>query len=82
MKRFIVDFILILILVMIGSSITVESSIDDRIDKYEESIQLPLNNELNGNKATHIIKKSGDMIENILEVSVEVISSIFKALIE
>ena len=59
-----------------------ENSIDDQIDKYEESIQIPINNEANGNNATYIIKKSGDMIENILEVSVEVISSIFKALIE
>ena len=34
------------------------------------------------NKAAHIIKKSGDMIENVVEVGVEVISSIFKAVIE
>lgn len=82
MKRFIIDFLLILLLVMIGSSMNYENSIDDQIDKYEESIQIPINNEVNGNNATYIIKKSGDMIENILEVSVEVISSIFKALIE
>ena len=80
MKRFIVDFVLILILVMIGSSITYEDSIEEQIDDYEQSLQV--NDEHYGNKATHLIKKSGDVIESVLEVSVEVISSIFKAVIE
>lgn len=82
MKRFVIDFLLILLLVMVGSSMNYENSIDEQINKYEESIQIPQNEDMVGNNVTHIIKKSGDMIENVLEVSVEVISSIFKALIE
>ena len=66
---------------MIGSSIPYEK-VEDKIEEYDQSLQIPVNKTNSNNKVTHIVKKSGDILENILEVSVEVISSIFKAVIE
>lgn len=66
---------------MIGSSIPYEK-VEDKIEEYDQSLQIPVNKTNSNNKVTHIVKKSGDIIENMLEVSVEVISSIFKAIIE
>lgn len=82
MKRFVVDFLLILILVMIGSSISFNEPIENKIEEYEQNLQIPTSKINSKNKVTHIIKKSGDMVESVLEVSIEVISSIFKAVIE
>ena len=82
MKRFVVDFLLILILVMIGSSISFNEPIENKIEEYEQNIQIPTSKINSKNKVTHIVKKSGEMVESVLEVSIEVISSIFKAVIE
>ncbi len=82
MKRFVVDFLLILMLVMIGSSISFNEPIENKIEEYEQNLQIPTSKINSKNKVTHIIKKSGEMVESVLEVSIEVISSIFKAVIE
>lgn len=82
MKRFVVDFLLILILVMIGSSISFNEPIENKIEEYEQNLQIPTSKINSKNKVTHIVKKSGEMVESVLEVSIEVISSIFKAVIE
>lgn len=82
MKRFVIDFVLILMLVMIGSSLTLNEPIDNKIEEYEQNLQIPTTKINSKNKVTHIIKKSGEIVESVLEVSVEVISSIFKAVIE
>ena len=82
MKRFVVDFLLILMLVMIGSSISFNEPIENKIEEYEQNLQIPTSKINSKNKVTHIIKKSWEMVESVLEVSIEVISSIFKAVIE
>ena len=82
MKRFVVDFLLILILVMIGSSISFNEPIENKIEEYEQNLQIPTSKINSKNKVTHIVNKSGEMVESVLEVSIEVISSIFKAVIE
>ena len=82
MKRFVIDFLLILMLVMIGSSISLNEPIENKIEEYEQNLQIPISKMNSNNKVTHVIKKSGEIVESVLEVSVEVISSIFKAVIE
>ena len=82
MKRFIIDFLLIIILVMLGSSIDTSPSVDEQILEYENNIEnIPVHQNTK-NKATIFIKESGEFIEIIISFSVEVISSIFKAVIE
>lgn len=80
MKRFILDFFLVILLVMLGSSFKNTYSLNDEINQFDDEIMN--GNETTNNKVTIFIDKSGDFIENVIEISVEVIASIFKAVVE
>ena len=82
MKRFVLDFILVCILVVIGSSLD-DKNIEQEIHDYEVNLK-PVITETNAyaNKATQFAKKSGETIEDIIGIGVELITSIFKAIVE
>lgn len=85
MKRFVIDSILIILLVMIGSSYLKEDSMDveKKLDQFEERIEDDLlKNEQSVSKATTLAKNSSDMIENVVGMSVELITRFFSAIIE
>lgn len=80
MKRFLIDFFLVLLLVVLGSSIN-SSSIDEQIKDFEnKNDYLQIHSQ--ANKAVILAQKSGETIESIVGLSVEVIASIFKAIVE
>ena len=83
MKRFVIDSILIILLVMIGSSYLKEDSMDveKKLDQFEERIE-DLNYESSVSKATTLAKNSSDMIESVVGMSVELITRFFSAIIE
>lgn len=91
MKRFIIDSILILLIVLIGSSsLEVKpKQIEERIEEFEEKIDhqeiydhyLPsIDEEMNN--ATVFAQKSGAFIENVVRISVEFVTSIFQAIVD
>ena len=85
MKRFIIDSALILLLVMLGSSYMESDSkdMDEKLDRFEEKIEdNVLNYNVKMNKATILAKGSSDVIEDIVGISVELITSFFSAIIE
>lgn len=94
MKRFIVDSLIVLILVAVGSSFMdqQDSSVYEEIKRFEKDVnehKAPANNGTYGivedvhlNKATVFAKNSGEVIEEIVGVSVELVASIFNALVE
>lgn len=85
MKRFVIDSILIILLVMIGSSYLKEDSMDveKKLDQFEERIEDDLlKNEQSVSKATTLAKNSSDMIESVVGMSVELITRFFSAIIE
>lgn len=94
MKRFIVDGLLVIILVAIGSSFmnqTEKPFIYEKIDEFEEKISKNEHYESienqpvkfnHINKASQLAKSSGEVIEDVVGVSVELVASIFKALVE
>ena len=85
MKRFVIDSILILLLVMIGSSYLKEDSmdVDKKLDQFEERIEDDiLNYDTSISKATALAKNSSDLIESVVGMSVELITRFFSAIIE
>ena len=95
MKRFLIDLILVLLLVAIGSSFmeqdssfSIEQEIIDFENSLEENEQYVSENrgeavhEVHMNQASELAKNSSDTIKQIVGVSVEVVTSIFKAIIE
>ena len=82
MKRFILDFILVCILVIVGSSFE-GKNIDEEIKEYEESLNpVVVEYGTHANKATLFAKKSGETIEEVVGIGVELITTIFKAIVE
>lgn len=90
MKRFLIDGLLILLLVGIGSSMMKEDvqTVDQKIDEFDEKMLLdpkkdfePVR-EVKLNKASQFAKDSGVLIEEIIGVGVEFVASIFHALVE
>lgn len=70
---------------MIGSSYLKEDSMDveKKLDQFEERIEDDLlKNEQSVSKATTLAKNSSDMIENVVGMSVELITRFFSAIIE
>ena len=83
MKRFIVDLALILLLVMLGSTYMKEEDIDKKMDRFEQKIEEDVFiYEPSLNKATALAKGSSDVIENVVGMSVELITRFFSAIIE
>lgn len=89
MKRFIIDFFLMIILVMIGSGFLEEKSVVDiKTNEFEENLNQGITYEdyslenVGNNKATLFAQKSGETIEEIVGVSVELIASIFHAIVD
>lgn len=85
MKRFIVDSMLILLLVMIGSSYLKEDSkdIDKKLNQFEDRIEDDvLNYDTSMSNATALAKNSSDAIESVVGISVELITRFFSAIIE
>ncbi len=84
MKRFVIDSALILLLVMIGSSYLKEDSVDveKKLDQFEERIEDDGLNYESVSKATALAKSSSDVIENVVGMSVELITRFFSAIIE
>ena len=84
MKRFIIDSALILLLVMIGSSYLKEDSVDveKKLDQFEERIEEDGLSYESVSKATALAKSSSDVIENVVGMSVELITRFFSAIIE
>ena len=82
MKRFILDFILVCILVVIGSSFE-GKNIDEEIKEYEQNFNpVIVEYDSHANKATLFAKKSGETIEEVVSIGVELITTIFKAIVE
>lgn len=89
MKRFIIDLFLMIILVMIGSGFLEEKSVVDiKTNEFEENLNQGITYEdysfenVGNNKATLFAQKSGETIEEIVGVSVELIASIFHAIVD
>ena len=93
MKRFMIDGILILLLVAIGSNLMdkEEMNLDDKLEEFEGQInnKIPYDpydydpvNEHRQSKAVGLAVKSGEVIEGIVGTGVEVIASIFNAFVE
>ncbi len=84
MKRFVIDSALILLLVMIGSSYLKEDSADveKKLDQFEERIEDDGLSYESVSKATALAKSSSDVIENVVGMSVELITRFFSAIIE
>lgn len=94
MKRFILDGLIVLILVSVGSSFMdqQEKTVNEEINQFEKEVnqhKTPTQKEMYApvqdvhlNKATQLAKNSGEVIEEIVGVSVELVASIFKALVE
>ena len=84
MKRFVIDSALILLLVMIGSSYLKEDSADveKKLDQFEERIEEDGLSYESVSKATALAKSSSDVIENVVGMSVELITRFFSAIIE
>ena len=95
MKRFLVDLFLVLLLVAAGSSfmeqnreIPIEQEIIDFEKQLEEKEPYVDENrgqavtEVHINKASALAKTSSDVIEQIVGIGVELVASIFKAIVE
>ena len=85
MKRFMIDSMLIFLLVILGSSYMEDDQKDIvyKIDKFEDKIENNiLYEDTSMNKATLFAKSSSDVIENVVGISVELISRFFSAIIE
>lgn len=95
MKRFIVDGMILLILVMIGSNVSQSkpiSTIEEKIVHFEKEIArheilYPVIDgaevvEIKMNKASQLAKSSSQFIEDGVRLSVETLASIFKAIVE
>ncbi len=87
MKRFIIDLILILVLVMVGSSMmqNEKGTIEQDIKKFDQQFYEKTDTKdhtVKLNKASQLAKNSSEMIEQVVGVSVEMVATIFHALVE
>lgn len=97
MKRFLADCVLILLLVGIGSQLMEGSAqpktvIQYRIDEFEKSVEeqhiiqntasSPRLNPLNENKASRLARLTSEKIVAVVDTTVEIVSSLFLAIIE
>lgn len=98
MKRLIVDAIFILVLVSLGSSLqntdknTVRDDLDGRIKSFEEDVALhrEINdskdivklNDITENKASSFARETSDIIIDIMDTSLSVVSEVFQGILD